>query len=112
MSNRILAYLSRPCPCCSELRQIERQLDRAAIEAERIEALAGGVFEYWIPDASRVLKPRPDDEDDVGVRIVLLTESRSAGLDEDLRAFTIAELRGLAAELIAAADRIGGGTCL
>jgi hypothetical protein len=113
MSNRILAFL-RPRECshcshCSQLHAIERQLDAAAIEAERIEAVAGETVEFWIPDASRVAKPKPDDEGEVGIRMILATESRIARIDEDLTAFAIEELRRIGTALLNAADLVEGG---
>jgi hypothetical protein len=105
MANRILAYLQRPCPCCRSLQTVQAKLDRAAIAAETIETLIGDVAEFWIPDASRVLAPKADD-DEVGIRLVILDEPRIADLDEPLDVFAIGELRRLAGDMLAAADRL------
>ncbi len=108
--NRILQYV-RPhsCQCCESLHQIERQLDLATIEAERIELVIGNIAEFWIPDASRVVRPKADDDGEVGIRLMVGIEPRLATIGEDLRQYAIAELRGLAIELDAAADRLEGG---
>jgi hypothetical protein len=114
MSNRIFAYLRSPCPCCRELREIQRKLDAAMIVAASIEAAAGGtdVLEFWIPDASRVLKPKADDDDDVGIRLMLAVEPRLASIDEALATYAVDELRRIAADLTTAADRIESGVSL
>lgn len=103
--NRILPFLS--CPCCHELRQIERQLDAAALQAERIEAITNAV-EFWLPDAARVARPKPDD-DEPGIRLLVSIEPPLADIDADLVAFTIEALRRMAADMLEAAAAIEGG---
>ena len=109
--NRILQWVHpHTCQFCQSLHEIERKLDLAEVAAERIEIAAGdGVLEFWIPDASRVLKA-PDNDEPVGIRMMLAVEPRLATIDEDLAQYAVAELRRLARELTSAADavEIGG----
>lgn len=110
MPNRILAFVRRPCACCCRLREVEAILDRQSIEAERLEALCGKVVEYWLPDAERVVKPRPDDDaDDLAIRLILSIEPDGIPIDGDLAACSIVALRALARELDAAALAMEGG---
>jgi hypothetical protein len=106
--NRILQFLqTRACDCCRAHQEIEHALEVAAVECERIEIAAGDeVLEFWLPSAERYLKP--GDDDDRGIRFMLLVKSQGAGLDDDLARHTCDELRRIAGELTAAADRIGG----
>jgi len=109
MANRILAFMPRPCSCCRELREVEAQLDAAAAVAERIEALASGTLEFWLPSAERILKPKPDDDDEPGIRLLIGLDARTARIDEDLARYTVEELRRIAAALDDAADAIESG---
>ena len=129
--NRIITQLNQrhdPCPCCAARREYQRIKEIV----EKIEADAGdGIFEFIIPSVNKLAGHNEDldgldyiDADDTGdewkegelsVRFYLSVESRQASLDEDLRRYTVEELRRMAAELRIAADAVeagGGGTAV
>jgi hypothetical protein len=109
MMNRVLQFLRpRSCPCCREQRDAERKLELAAVVCERIEVAAGDCIEFYLPSTARYLNPR-DDDDDLGIRMLLGIEARAATVDEDLARYAVDELRRMAGELSTAADAIESG---
>jgi len=58
-TNRVLQFLPSPrcCPECVRRRNHERALEALRIECDRVERLAGGILEFWLPRADE------DDED-------------------------------------------------
>jgi hypothetical protein len=108
--NRILQFLPKCCPECSDKARLQNRLDEIKLAVAEIEADAGPeIFEFYVPSAETLLKPRDDFEPARGVRIFVSVEARAADLDGDMRQYAIDELRGIAMELTAAADRLEGG---
>ncbi len=115
-TNRIRAFL-RPieCDCCREREHASRQRDRVMAEAERIELLADDAIEVMIPSLQNFMGERePGDDDDDGeniwaLRFFVRLRPRVASFDESLTQYAADELRRIAAELLAAADRVEGG---
>lgn len=86
---------------CTEL---QGQLDRLAIEAERIEMLTEGAVELLVPTIDR-----PLFGDRRRVIVLLTAVADPCEIDADLASHTAAELRRTADQFRAAADLIEKG---
>jgi len=98
MANRVLQYLSRPCPCSAA----SDVLAAVKIECSRIEAATEQAVEFCVPGVMQYL----DGERTIQVFIVAAPDDCEIG--EDLAAFVVVQLRGISRELAAAAARLEG----
>ncbi len=116
MVNRIQKFwrtkpLPRGCDECERRAAVQEKVEAARQAALEFEAVAGDgdVFELSVPTFESWMRPLDDDDDRPrGIRLYVNVEPAVADLEDDLKAYTIAELRRVAGELIAAADLLQG----
>ena len=96
--NRVLLHLGNNCPHC----KAERVLDEFRQRAESIEdAATEDVLSFWMPGLAAFV-----DDGDRETRFFIQLEPAKTTIDADLFEYATFELRRIANELTAAAERV------
>lgn len=97
--NRIIAFLPSQCRC----HEVRERLDELLVECHAIEAATDGAIEFIIPSPGAYRDGKRD------VQLMVTAEADDSPIDADLRTYAIQQMRAIARELLAGAERLERG---